>query len=229
MVIKINPKFINKAFLLIFQLWGYHAFCQKSFEGVAEYKITFIPKSQNDTYIAYQTQKYGKDINIYYSKTGDIRRNYITSGEKGFDFFVYNPFTNETFTKWRNFDTIYAYNAAKNSLILINQKNVNDTIIQGENCKGYFIEGKGAIGEQKVTLTYYYPKKRSFYINPRLFKNYNDFYFHQIIKKMKTHFSVLIMDMQFYTVIFELKSIKEGFIERSVFDLPNNISLKKQK
>jgi hypothetical protein len=227
MLVKITPKFINKVFLLLFQLWGYHAFCQKSFEGVAEYKITFIPKSENNTYIAYQTQKYGKEVNIYYSKTGYIRRDYITSGEKGYDFFVYNPFTNETFTKWRNFDTIYTYNAAKNSLILINQKNIKDTIIQGEKCKGYLIEGKGAIGEQKVALTYYYPKKRSYYINSRLFKKYNDFFFHQMIKKVKTPFSVLIMDMQFYTVIFELKRIKEGFIDQNVFELPNNIPLKK--
>ena len=58
-----------------------------TFEGTITYKITLTTKMDNGNYIDYQKQKYGDQVKFTMTKNGDFKREFFTSGQKGFEFF----------------------------------------------------------------------------------------------------------------------------------------------
>ena len=197
----------------------------ESFEGVISYKISFTPKSDNEVYNNYQKQKYGEKLNVYISRNGNFKREFLSSGERGFDFFIYDASLNKGYTKWRNIDTIYSSDAFKSGLIFINEKDLTSQEINGQTCRGYFISGIDSKGGQPVSLTYYYPEGREF-LDPKLYEKYNDFFYNRVIEKMQSPFYKLIMDLGTFTVTYEIESIKSQKLDSNLFSLPKNIPRK---
>ncbi|MEO8149638.1 MAG: hypothetical protein ABI723_18510 [Bacteroidia bacterium] len=198
---------------------------QETFEGTITYKIAVMTKTDNANYNDYQAQKYGDKAKVYISKDGSFKREYLTSGQKGFVFFTYNALTNKCFTKWRNIDTIYSSNCSENSLTLVEEKDLPGETILGQACNGYFISGVDPRGGQPVSLTYFYPKNKE-YINPTLYKNYKDFFYNKVIEKAKAPFYKLVMDMGKYIVTFEIVNIETGLITQEFIKIPTNIPVK---
>lgn len=196
-----------------------------TFEGTITYKITITTKTDNENYNDYQKQKYGNKVKLTIAKNGSLKRDFLTSGEKGFVFFTYNASTNKCFTKWRNIDTIYSSSCAENSLTLISEKDLPSETIYGQSCKGYFISGIDPRVGQPVSLTYFYPKDKE-YVNPALYKNYKDFFYNKAIDKMKAPFYKLVMDMGKYTVTFVIEKIENNKVNSDIINFPTNIPIK---
>jgi len=198
---------------------------RESFQGIITYKITITPETDNNNYILYQKEKYGDKLKVYFSKNGSFKREFLTSGQKGFSFFTYNALTNRCFIKWNNIDTIFSSSCSENSLTLLEEKDLaNETILE-QLCSGYFISGVDPKGGQSVSMKYYYPKDKE-YINPNLYKEYNDGFYNKVIDKMKAPYYKLIMDMGKYTVTFDIEEIENSNVDSGIFNLPTNFPLK---
>ena len=198
---------------------------KESFEGIITYKISVKANTENKIYNDYQKQKYGDVLKVYLSKEGSFKREYLTSGEKGFSFFYYDASTHQSYTKWKNIDTLYSFDCIENSLKLMEEKEIKSKTIMGQKCLGYFISGVDPKSGQPISLSYYYPTNKE-YISPSLYENYNDFFYNKIIEKMKAPFYKLIMNMGKYIVTFEIINIQEKEIKKKQFELPPNIPIK---
>jgi hypothetical protein len=196
-----------------------------TFEGIINYKIIVTPKTDNLKYNDYQKQKYGDKLKITIAKSGSFKKEFITSGQKGFSFITYNALTNKSYAMWRNIDTIYSSSCAENSLTLLNEKDLPSENIYGQLCDGYNISGIDSIGRQPVSLTYFYPKDKE-YINPILYKDYKDGFYNKVIEKMKAPYYRLIMDMGKYIVTFDIEKIEHTKVNPDNINLPSNIVVK---
>jgi hypothetical protein len=196
-----------------------------SFEGEITYKISFLAKSANENYLAYQKQKYGDSLRLTICNDGAFRRDYFTSGPTGFDFYIYDPKSNMSYVKWRNIDTIYSFSCALNSLDSTNASDLQDQVILNEMCSGYMISGKDSKGGQSVSLSYYYPNNKE-YINPAPYANFKDFFFDKITARMQAPYYKLLMNMTSYEVTFEAVAINEMNTTSSKYELPSGIPIK---
>jgi hypothetical protein len=199
---------------------------QETFEGIITYKISVTTKTDNINYNEYQIQKYGDKLKVYITKDGSFKREFLTSGQKGFVFFTYNALTNTCYTKWRNIDTIYSSICSINSLSFKEEKDLTNETILGQSCKGYYISGIEPKSNQIVSLSYFYPTENQ-YINPTLYKNYNDFFYNKVMEKIQAPFYKLKMDMGKYIVNFEIEKIENEVINSDIIELPKNIPVKK--
>jgi hypothetical protein len=196
---------------------------KESFEGIITYKVSFIPKTENIEYNDYQKQKNGDKIKIYISKDGSFKKEYLSSGEKGFDFVIYNSKTNKSFAKWRNIDT--TSNCSVNSFSLEAEKDLPIEKIYGQECEGYFISGIEPKSGQKIILKYFYPKNKE-YLNPMFYKNFKDGFYDKITEKMKSPFYKMEMEMAKYTVIFEVEKIEKTPISQKLLEVSSKIPIK---
>lgn len=201
---------------------------QKSFEGTITYKITVTTKSDNANYNEYQKQEYGDKVKITIAKNGSFKRDFLTSGTKGYALYDYNATTNTSFIKLRNIDTIYSENCTENSLEFVSEKDLPNETINGQLCEGYFISGIEPRGGQHISMSHFYPKDKE-YIDPLLYKDYKEFFFNKIIEKMKAPFYKLIMDMGRYTVTYDIESIQNHKVNSYFINLPVNVPRKESK
>ena len=198
---------------------------KESFEGIITYKILFISKTNNVEYNDYQKQKNGEKLKIYILKNGSFKKEYLSSGEKGFDFIIYNSETNKSFVKWRNIDTTFISNCSENNLVLEEEKDLPIEKINGQECEGYFISGIESKSGQKIALKYFYPKNKE-YLNPIFYKNFKDGFYNNIIEKIKSPFYKMITETKNYTVIFEIEKIEKTVINPKLIEVPSGIPLK---
>lgn len=198
---------------------------EQSFEGIITYKVSFISKSDNVKYNDYQKQKFGEKLKTYILKNGSFKQEYLLSGDKGYDFVIYNSLSNKSYAKWRNIDTTYTSNCATNSLILNVEKDLPVEKVYGQLCEGYLISSVEPNSGQKVSVTYFYPKNKE-YLNPTFYKNFKDGFYDKVSKKMKSPFYKMIMDMENYIVTFEVEKIEKTIVNPKLLEMPNGIPLK---
>lgn len=193
---------------------------KSSFEGVITYKIAIVSNAKNPEFDEYLNQKYGQKLIFTIDQDGDFRRDYISSGKKGYEFFIYNVRSNIYYSKWRNSKTIYDNSCSKNTLKFVEEKSVSDEKIFGHMCKGYYISGKLPESNRTASLSYYFRKHHREYIDPQLYIKFKDFFFDKVIRKMRSPFYKLIMDLEVYKVIFEIEKIERKSVNKSVFLIP---------
>ncbi len=213
--------------LLLFSCTNSKSVSYNSFEGIIKYSVSFDEgdRSKPAYYYDYIKQKYG-DVALYHFKAnGDFLRTYPYSGDKGVDFYLYKNDTKNFYAKWRNIDTLFYYNVTENMLQFTKEETGKSEIILGEQCSFYKISGIDTVGGQQVTQTYHFSGKP--YIDPSLYEGYNDFFFSKIIKKTKSPFLKLILDMNYYKLEFTAKKIEEKELEDGLFKIPTGIPLKK--
>lgn len=196
-----------------------------SFEGIITYKVSYIPKTENVEYNDYQKQKNGDKLKIYISKDGSFKKEYLTSGEKGFDFVIYDSKTNKSFAKWRNIDTTYTSTCSFNNLTLLEEKDLPFEKIYNQECKGYFISGIEQKSGKKIILRYFYPKNKE-YLNPIFYKNFKDGFYDKITEKMKSPFYKMEIEMEKYILIFEVEKIEKTTISSNSLEIPSGIPVK---
>lgn len=181
---------------------------KRSFEGEITYSITIISRAKNPEFDAYLHNKYGREMIFTIDSDGNFRRDYTTSGKNGYEFFMYDAKTNTYHSKWRNSKTIHQNSCAKNSLTFVEEKRLAKEKIFNDSCQGYFISGKLPESNRIASLSYYYKRGKN-YIDPKLYKDFNDFFFNKVIQKMRSPFYKLIMDLEVYQVIFEVTKIEK--------------------
>ncbi|OYU82678.1 MAG: hypothetical protein CFE24_14565 [Flavobacterium sp. BFFFF2] len=201
---------------------------KESFEGIITYKISFFPKTNNAEYNDYQKQKNGSKLKTYISKDGSFKKEYLSSGEKGFDFVIYNSIKNKIFAKWRNIDTTYASSCSVNNLSLEEEKDLPIEKIYGQECEGYFISGTDPKTGQKIILKYFYPENKE-YLNPIFYKNFKDGFYDKVTEKMKSPFYKMSVEMENYTVIFEVEKIEKTTVNPKLFEVPSGIPINEIK
>ena len=193
---------------------------KKNFEGIIYYSIIFTPKSPiNNNYTLFQKSRYGDVMKLYVSSTGDFRREFPNSEGSGFQSILYKTATNKHLMQWRNNDTIYASTAAVNSLKFVSEEQLPDENIKGHLCKCYTVWGVITKNRQPVSFTYFYPADKE-YIDPDLYKNYNDFLYNKAISKMKAPYYKLIMDMGKYSITLVMESIEAATLDSDIFKNP---------
>ncbi len=197
---------------------------QTSFEGTLTYKITVTPHTNDEDFNERQIQKYGKLSKVQITKNGSLRREFMVSGPKGFDYLLYNAATGKGYTKYRNMDTIIESNSNENSLHFVSEKDLPAKIIHGESCKGYSILCNEPRSNQSILLTYYYPSNKE-YLNPEFYKLYKDGFYDKAMQKMQAPFYQLMMEMPTHTVIFEIENIEPGTVKDEVLTIPSDIPM----
>ena len=198
---------------------------KESFEGIITYKVTFIPKTDNTKYNEYQKQKNGEKLKTYISKNGSFKKEYLLSGEKGFDFVAYDSKLNRSYSKWKNIDTTFTSSCSENSLVLEEEKDLPTEKIYNQECEGFLISGIEPNSGQKVKLKYFFPKNKE-YLNPKFYKDFKDGFYNIITEKMKSPFYKMVMEMEKYTVIFEVEKIEKIIINPKLIEIPKGIPIK---
>ena len=191
---------------------------RQSFEGIITYNITIISNAKNPEFDEYLKQKYGQKMIFTIDSDGNFRRDYISSGKKGYEFFMYDVASNTYHSKWRDSKMVHANSCDKNSLTFVEEKSLPREKIYGDSCQGYFISGNLPESNRIASLSYYY-KKQKHHINPKIYKNFNDFFFNKVIQKMQSPYYKLIMDLEVYKVIFEVEKIEKKKVNLSIFML----------
>ncbi len=199
---------------------------KESFEGVITYKITFVPKPGNEEYTKHQSQKFGKTLILSVYRNGNFKREYPFSGMLfGTDFSIYMQQLNRLYTKMRNNDTIKASDCSKNTLIQKEETEKEDEIINGVNCKSYFIAGGDARSKQPTSLHYFYPVGKEF-IDWKLYANFNDMFYNKVVFKMQAPYYKLIMESMKYSIVFELEKIEAKKLTPDVLNFPKGKPVK---
>ena len=206
------------------------AFCcisytyQGSFEGVITYKVDVVFTNKDLPYREYFEQKFGDSLEVFYSKKGDILRKFHNAGERGYDFNLYLNSNNNYYSKWKNLDTIYYYQANDPFIKLISIDTGNQDQILGYTCNSIVVKGIDTIGQQKVIQTYYYSGEP--YLDPELFQNYKDFYAYDIFKRTESPFLKLELDLDGYIVTYTAIKIEHKSLNKKQFDLPIDFAFK---
>ena len=198
---------------------------KESFEGVLTYKSEIVFRNKNSYYQEYFGQKYGDTLKVYYNKKGDILRQFLNSGERGYDFNLYLQSENNYYAKWKNLDTLYYYNTTENALDKINETRGKSGKIQGKKCKYISIEGKDPIGKQIVKLTYHYSGEP--YLDSKLYTGFIDFFTAEILSEANSPFIKLEQDMGDYILTYILVAVERKKIGDFVFQLPDDYPKKK--
>ncbi len=199
---------------------------QASFEGIVTYKITVNTiQSKNTFYQKYQNQKFGQEMKFYILKDGSYKKEFTSSGEKGFEYSIYDAKTNINYTKWKNIDTLYTYNCSTNAIELSKENDLPNEFISGQNYKGYFISGIETISKQNVSMTYYYNSENPF-VQPELYSNYHDFFYNKVMSKLQSPFFKLIMDLGKYSVTYEMTNIERKTLSSLIIPIPKNFPIK---
>ncbi|MBC7425969.1 MAG: hypothetical protein H7321_05490 [Bacteroidia bacterium] len=198
----------------------------KKFEGTVTYKVSVVGLTEDVEYNTFNKEKYGETMKLTINAEGDIRRDYLKTGNHGYDYFIYKQKENKCYAKFHGHDTIIYADCSDNSLIFEKSDTLENEIINGKDCKGFYVTGTEVKGGGKVTLSYFYPEDNEF-IDPELYKNYHDYFNDLSAQKMKGLYYKLVMDFGDYMVAYEIKNIESKTIDKKVFELPQNVILKK--
>ena len=194
---------------------------KKSFEGIITYKIDIRFKKENVQYREYFEQKFGDTLKVYYNEKGDIFKQYFNTGKSGYDFNLYLTSNNHYYAKFKNLDTLYHYNVSEQSLDFVKKTNGKGEEILGKKCDYIEIEAFEPLGKQKVIQKFYYSGYP--YLNPELFKNFEDFYTNDLIEKAKSPFMKMELDLDDYIVTFTAIKIKKKKLSTNIFQIPSDI------
>lgn len=191
---------------------------QKSFEGVITYKvdIQFTEEIENQDYFG---EKFGDSLKISYDSKGNQRRQHFGSGERGYDFIIYNQSENVLFSKWKHIDSIFASDCSINYVKLLEKKDGPTEQILGKDCKSTNILGVSDDGIQKVSLTYFYG--RTPYLNSELYEGFKDFFTYDFYSIANSPYMKFIMDLDGYVVTYTAVKIEKDDVGEELFILPN--------
>ena len=197
---------------------------KKSFEGIITYKTEIRFKKENVQYREYFEQKFGDTLKVYYNENGDIFKQFLNTGERGYDFNLYLNSNNHYYAKWKNLDTIYHYNVSEQTLDFVNKTTGQSENILGKKCDYIQIEGFEPNGKQTVIQKYSYSGFP--YLDPELFENFADFYTNDLIAKAKSPFMKMELDLGDYVVTYTAINIEPKKLKENIFQLPNEIPKK---
>ena len=193
---------------------------KESFEGIITYKISCVPKPGSEEFGKHQGDKFGKSLKLTLFKNGNFKREFLNSSLLfGIDFHIYTQATNALYTKMRSNDTIKASDCSKNPLIQKEETDKQEEIINGVNCKSYFISGADSRSRQPMALHYFYPVDKEF-IDWKLYSNYNDLFYNKVVFKMQAPFYKLIVEYTKYTLTYELEKIEAKKLSPDLLKFP---------
>lgn len=205
-------------------LTAHFAFAQESFEGIVTYKVEVEITNKDLPYQDYFIQKYGDSLQVFYSKEGNIFRQYHNTGPKGYDFHAYLIKNNHYYGKWKNLDTIYHYDAIDPAIELVEIKKGRSIEILGQKCRSVVMKMYDPRGEQNVIQYMYYSGKP--YLDPLLFENLKDMHtnrYHEISKSVPLK---MVMDLDGYILRMTALKVEEIPVDPSRFTIPEGIPLK---
>jgi len=173
-----------------------------------------------------QKQRFGQVMNLYISRTGDLKREYPNSGFRGLQYTVFKADSARHYASWRsdiakNGDSEYSTDSRVNNLRFIAEKELPAQMINGLQCRCYTVSGADSRNRQVISLTYFYPEGKEF-IDPALYKNYQDFFYDKVIAKIKAPYYRLVMDMGSYSMTLTMLKIDPHALPDSVFSIPEN-------
>lgn len=193
---------------------------KESFEGIITYKITCVSKPGSEEYAKHHGDKLGKSLKLTVFKNGNFKREYSSSSLLfGTDFHIYMQASNVLYTKLRSNDTIKASDCSKNSLIQKEETEKAEEIINGVNCKSYYISGGDSRSKQPTALHYFYPVDKEF-IDWKLYANFNDLFYNKVVFKMQAPFYKLIVDLSKYTLTYEIEKIEAKKLSPDLLKFP---------
>jgi len=132
---------------------------QESFEGIIKFKTEIsIFDSFNEDLKQNLEKKYGDSLIVYYSKTGNIKRKFLNSGELGNDVQIFNSNTGEMIFVKKNIEKVLKVDLQKNSLKLLSKKKIAKEIIMNLDCECFEYLAVSKTNE-KLIINYCYSSK----------------------------------------------------------------------
>ncbi|MEL7118516.1 MAG: hypothetical protein AAFO07_03725 [Bacteroidota bacterium] len=213
-------------FVLIFLIFNLTSYSQKAFEGIIDYKIEVKLKKLDHLYNEYYAQKYGDTMRVYISKNGSMKREYLGSGEMGYDWAIYRQDKNEFYAKWKSMDSIFYYNCEEVMTELKSFEAGPIKQILGRDCRSIIIEAFEPIEEVSVIQKFYFSGEE--YIQDGTYDKFKDGYLDKFYSTSGAHFLEWELEQNFIIVNFEAISIERKKIGKEIFKIPNGIELVKQ-
>ncbi|NVK65866.1 MAG: hypothetical protein HWE22_14830 [Flavobacteriales bacterium] len=127
----------------------------------------------------YLNQKYGDSLHVVYDTLGNIRMNYFRSGKNGIAYYFYNATNHTMYARWKGIDTLYYYDASVNDYTLDSMKTSKTIDGSKIECYSHNPEVNGAAIQE------FYFVEDSMYVNPDLYADFKDFFFHSIISESR--------------------------------------------
>jgi len=142
-------------------------------------KLEILDDSKSESTKNYLNQKYGDSVNVTYDSRGNIRTDYLGSGEMGLIYNFYNSERRLSYTKWKNLDTLYYYDATINEYPL-------DSVKRNTTPNGFVLTyySQNPYAEGDIIQEFHFLND-SLVVNAKLYKDFKDFSFGEIIADSK--------------------------------------------
>jgi hypothetical protein len=202
-------------------------FAQEIFEGVITYTVTYQPKTTIARYNDIQANKYGNKMIVYYSKSGDFKREYLGTGPKGYSYVIYKSKTNKSYTKYRNSDTIFVHDCGKYALVFKKDSVGSEQKMLGVNCKSYSISAAELSGGQPIEMTWIYPASKE-RLNALLLLDLHEGFFDKYISKAKAPYYRYREELSKHILTYDIQKAAKKKLDKSIFAIPAGAPLKEK-
>ncbi|MCG8331739.1 MAG: hypothetical protein MI974_28900 [Chitinophagales bacterium] len=210
----------------ILLLLGTSVMSQKAFEGIIIYKVDTHLKKKNHPYNEYFSQKYGDTLRVTIKQNGNMKREFIGSGELGYEWAIYDQNKNEFYTKWKSMDSIFYYDCGEVITDLQSFESVNGTTkILDKDCESIVIHSIEPNLNEHIHQKFFFSGDEK--IIEGTYDGFKDGYLNRVYAQSKSHILRWEFEQMFVRVEFEAVSIEWKPIDNDVFKIPKGITLVK--
>lgn len=190
-----------------------------SFEGEIKFTTTITttqksPKNQHKTL----DDKYGDSLIMFYSKTGDFKRQHLNSAENGNDSQYFKANKGLLIITNKAGGIKKELNVKTNSLQFLSKRKMDNEIIMGLDCACYEYKTIWKKKNVDVTLNYCYSLD-SPEIDPQLFSKHNEFFLNTFYQFAKRPYLKYSMETDQFKLSFSAVEISEKVINKKVFKI----------
>ncbi|WP_395061982.1 hypothetical protein [Flavobacterium sp.] len=208
-----NYKFLVALFFLSFICNG-----QKSFEGIVKFKTEItITDSFNEDLKQNLQKKYGDSLLVYYSKNGNIKREYLNSKEFGNDIQIFNSDTGEMIFVKKNIEKILKVDMQQNTLKLLSKRKISNEIIMNLDCECFEYVALSKTNE-KLIINYCYSSATP-RIDYKLYEKYKDFFMDEYFQTTERPYLKYSMQTKKSKLTFIATNIEEKILDINEFQL----------
>lgn len=189
---------------------------QKNFEGKILFKTDIsIPDSAKDVKMKLQ-QKYGDSLEIYYSKNGNFKRQYLNSGNSGNDYQLYFPENGKIKFVKKNTTKIDSGFVNTNSLIFVEKIKVANEKIMKVDCECYLYKAADKFGK-KANVKYCFSNQTP-KLDFKLYEKHEDFFLNDFFKTSQRPYLKFSFETDRFILTYTATELEEMTLNQVMFE-----------
>ncbi|WP_452228179.1 hypothetical protein [Lacinutrix sp. MEBiC02404] len=190
-----------------------------SFEGEIKFAITITTTQKASKSLQQRLDdRYGDSLYMYYSKTGDFKRQHINTGKNGIDAQYYNANKGNVIITNKEARIVKELNVMTNSLKFLSKRKIDNEKIMGLDCACYEYLTIWKKKNVDVTLNYCFSLD-SPEIDPELFSKHNDFFLNTFYEFTKRPYLKYSMETDQFKLSYSAVELSEKQINKKTFEV----------